>query len=133
MLDIGLLTHSSWLAIQTEYVKDKLLSIFSGALAEQFVGQELIASGQEELFYWSRAARSSTAETDYLVAKQQEIIPIEVKSSASGRLKSLHLLLDTYPNIQEACIFSDANYGEIPDQKLKFLPLYYAGTFFIYR
>lgn len=127
LLDIGLLVHLSGLPIQAEYTKGQLLAIFKGALAEQFVGQEFLASGQEELFYWSRAAKSSTAEVDYLIVRNSEIIPVEVKGSSSGRLKSLHLLLNACPDIPEAYVFSDANYGQIPEQKLRFLPLYFAS------
>ena len=36
-------------------------------MAEQFVGQELRASVYEDLYYWSRDARGSSAETDYLI------------------------------------------------------------------
>ena len=104
------------------------MNIFKGALAEQFVGQEFLAIGQEALFYWSRNAKSSNAEVDYLIAKEAEIIPVEVKNSTSGRLKSLHLLLETYPNCQKAIVFSDARFGEIPAQKLTFLPLYFAAA-----
>lgn len=130
MLDIGLLTRLSGLSLSVEYQKKQLLSIFQGALAEQFVGQELLASGQEELFYWSRDAKSSSAEVDYLVARDGLIIPVEVKNSASGRLKSLHLLLDTYPNVEEAIVFYDGSFEEIPEQNLKFLPLYLVSSAF---
>ena len=127
MVDIGLLFRLSGLSLSSEYPKKQLLSIFKGALAEQFVGQELLANGQEELFYWSRDAKSSSAEVDYLLSKDGTIIPIEVKNSASGRLKSLHLLLKLYPDIQQAWVFSDARFGEIPEQRLRFLPLYFAN------
>lgn len=128
LLDVGLLFHLSGMSFQTEYVKDNLLAIFKGAMAEQFVGQEFLASGQEELFYWSRTARSSTAEIDYLTVKNGAIIPIEVKGSSSGRLRSLHLLLEKYPKITEAYVFSDTAYGQLPEQKLTFLPPYFAGS-----
>lgn len=128
MVDIGLLTRLSGLSLSVEYQKNQLLSIFKGALAEQFIGQELLANGQEKLFYWARAAKNSNAEVDYLTTKGNEIIPVEVKNSASGRLKSLHLLLKTFPNCKKAIVFSDARFGQIPEQKLTFLPLYFAGA-----
>lgn len=127
-LDIGLLARLSGLSLSVEYQKNQLLTIFKGALAEQFVGQELLANGQEELFYWSRSAKSSNAEVDYLMAKNGKIIPIEVKNSSAGRLKSLHLLLGEYPNCEQGIVFSDARFGEIREQKLKFLPLYFVGV-----
>ncbi len=126
MLDIGLMTHLSGLSVQSEFKKTDILAVYNGALAEQFVGQEFIAASQKELYYWSRDAKSSSAEVDYLLVKQNEIIPVEVKSGASGRLKSLHLLLNTYENCKNAYIFSGAQLGKIPEQKLTFSPLYYA-------
>lgn len=125
MLDIGLLVRLSGLSIAVEYQKKELLSIFKGALAEQFVGQELLASGQERLYYWARNAKSSNAEVDYLTSRNGKIIPIEVKNSTSGRLKSLHLLIATFSNIDLAYVFTDGKHGELPEQKLLFLPLYH--------
>lgn len=129
-VDIGLLTRLSGLSLSTEYQKKDLLAIYQGALAEQFVGQELLATTQEKLFYWSRNAKSSNAEVDYLAVKAANIIPVEVKNSAAGRLKSLHLLLKTFPNCTEGIVFSDARFGEISAQKLRFLPLYFVGAAF---
>jgi hypothetical protein len=128
MLDIGLMARISGLSVSSEFQRDNLLSIFKGAMAEQFVGQELLASGHEELYYWSREAKSSTAETDFLVEQDGAILPVEVKSGAAGSLKSLHLLLKTYQNIDRAFVFSDARMGELPYQKLYFFPIYYAAS-----
>jgi len=125
MLDIGLLSRMNGFAVSSEYSKSDLLSIFRGTMAEQFVGQELLSAGYDDLYYWSREAKNSNAEVDFLIEKQNQIIPIEVKSGSAGKLKSLHLLLSTYKNVNQAIIFSDSNFGEIPDQKLLFLPLYY--------
>ena len=129
LLDIGLLSHLSGLSVQQEYSRKHLLAIFKGALAEQFVGQEFLAAGKEELYYWAREAKSSNAEVDYLVEHQGSVFPIEVKNSVSGRLKSLQLLLKMYPKIEEGIVFSDTNYGKIPGQKLTFLPLVCASKF----
>jgi predicted AAA+ superfamily ATPase len=128
MLDIGLLARLSGLPVSTEFHNDNLLSLFKGAMAEQFVGQELLASGHEELFYWSREAKSSSAETDFLTEIDDAIVPVEVKSGATGSLKSLHLLLKTYHNVDRAIIFSDTQVGTIPEQKLYFYPLYFAAA-----
>jgi predicted AAA+ superfamily ATPase len=126
MVDIGLMHSLSGLPVDVEYQKSDLLAIYQGAMAEQFVGQELLAAGQPELYYWSRDAKSSTAEVDFLINKQGRIFPIEVKSGPSGRLKSLHLLLSNYTNISSGYVLSTQNYVELPEQKLTFLPLYYA-------
>ena len=55
-----------------------------------------------------------------------KIIPIEVKSGAAGRLRSLHLLLKSYPNCPFAIVFSSAQFSEISEQRLKFFPIYFA-------
>lgn len=131
MLDIGLFGSMMGVYRSAEIQKSNLLSIFQGAMAEQFVGQEILAATNSGLFYWRREAKSSNAETDYLVEKQVQIIPAEVKSGKGGSLKSLHLLLESYPNIQDAYVFSDAVYGRLAEQKITFIPIYYAGSTFL--
>lgn len=128
MLDIGLMSNLCGLNVAKEFQQTDLLSVFRGALAEQFVGQELAASGSGNLFYWSRQAKSSNAETDYLVETGDGIFPVEVKSGSAGRLKSLHILLNTYPNVKKAYVFSGARFGELPEQKISFVPLYFVAS-----
>ena len=71
--------------------------------AEQFVGQQLITkssgSMSKQLFYWQRNAKGPSAEVDFLIERKGKIYPIEVKSGKSGRLKSLHMMLNTYENL----------------------------------
>jgi uncharacterized protein len=87
----------------------------------------LLVTQRRELFYWSREARSSQAEVDYLVVRNGRIHPVEVKSGRGGQLRSLHLFLQTYPHCGEGLVFSSAPHGNQPDQRLRFIPLYYAG------
>lgn len=108
------------------HAKNDLLSICRGALAEQFVGQEMQVSQQGSLYYWDRQAKSSSAEVDYLAVLNGRIHPVEVKSGATGSLRSLHLFLATYPECGRALVFSDRPYADLPEQKITFLPLYSA-------
>jgi predicted AAA+ superfamily ATPase len=126
MVDIGLMQHLRGVPIDLDYAKADLLKIHEGDMAEQFVGQEMLVSQRADLYYWSRQAKSSTAEVDFLAVIGGSIVPVEVKSGPSGRLRSLHLLLDSYPNCERAYVFSTAPYAELPEQRLTFLPLYYA-------
>jgi len=128
MVDIGLMQHLCGMSVDVEYSQTDLLAIYQGALAERFVGQEFAAAGQDNLYYWARAAKSSSSEVDFLTVIRNKICPVEIKSGASGRLKSLHLLLKTYPDCPTGYVFSSAPYAELPEQKLIFLPLYFAGT-----
>jgi predicted AAA+ superfamily ATPase len=128
MLDIGLFSSLCGLNVAKEFQQTDLLAIFRGALAEQFVGQELIAAENNDLFYWSRQEKSSNAETDFLIETTSGIVPVEVKSGPAGSLKSLHILFNTYPNVRKAFVFSSALYGEIPEQKITFIPLYHVAS-----
>jgi len=62
----------------TKILNDDLLNIYEGALAEQFVGQEIVSTNVSSLYYWSRNSRNSSAEVDYIVSKNGEVIPIDI-------------------------------------------------------
>ncbi|MCD4772047.1 MAG: AAA family ATPase [Bacteroidales bacterium] len=126
-LDIGLMANINGLNNSFLDIKHNMNKIFQGAMAEQFVGQEFLAAGQNNLYYWSRQSKSSNAEVDYLLVKNNEVFPVEVKSSSYGSLKSLHLLLKQFPDIKKAYIFSHAEHGITENQKLEFVPIYYAS------
>ncbi len=125
MLDIGLMHHLCNFPMESA-PKDSLLSLYKGAMAEQFVGQEILIAQDRALHYWVREKRGSSAEVDYLIAKDGAIYPIEVKGGAAGHLKSLHLLLEAFPQCQEAWVFSEASASALPQHKLRFFPLYLA-------
>jgi uncharacterized protein len=127
--DIGLMQSICHRTAADEWAQQDLLSIYRGSLAEQFVGQELAASlSGSEPHWWKREAKNSTAEVDYLIELNNRIQPIEVKSGKSGSLKSLHQLLTEHPGCQEGIVFSCAPFAELPEQRLRFIPLYYAGS-----
>ncbi len=126
LVDIGLWQSICGVNVEAEYHKSDLLSIYRGAMAEQFVGQEMMLSQNSNLYYWARQARGSIAEVDYLAVVDGSIVPIEVKSGAAGCLRSLHLLLQTYPRIPFGVVLSSRPYSELQDQRLKFIPMYYA-------
>ena len=126
MLDMGLMRYLSGMPDDIEYAREDLLAIYRGAMAEQFVGQEMLVSQKGKLYYWNRPAKNSSAEVDYLAVIDGKIHPIEVKSGATGSLKSLHLFLGSYPECGKALVFSDRPYADLPEQKITFMPLYSA-------
>lgn len=130
MVDVGIWQHLSGMRIDRAIAEDDLLDIYRGAMAEQFVGQEMMVSQESDLYYWAREARGSSAEVDYLAVVQDSIFGVEVKSGPAGRLRSLHLLLQDYPNCAGGMVFSARPYSELPEQRLTFIPLYfvYAAT-----
>ncbi len=127
LLDIGLWQQLSGISDYLELTKADLSNIYRGALAEQFVGQELICANDGVICYWSRDKKGSSAEIDYLVTIDGEPYPIEVKSGKSGSLKSMHMILENYPDCPSGIVFSTRPFEKLEEQKLIFLPLYYSG------
>ena len=97
-----------------------------GAIAEQFVAQELIAYSDSHktarLYYWHRENKSSNAEVDFVLMKHGEIIPVEVKSSKKGSMKSMQLFLDSHKNAHYGLKISAGTFSKQPH--LQEIPLY---------
>ncbi|WP_206214130.1 DUF4143 domain-containing protein [Adlercreutzia sp. ZJ154] len=85
-LDVGLLGAMCDLNSKTITEGSALFTEFKGALAEQYVEQELIAQGLKPA-YWS--SEKGTAETDFAVELGGRIFPIEVKAGENLKSKSL--------------------------------------------
>ena len=84
--DVGLLGAQSNLSPQIMIDGDRLFTEFKGALTENYVAQELIASKRRKPYYW---ASEGIAEIDFLIEEDHEIYPLEVKAGASQKKKSL--------------------------------------------
>jgi len=78
LLDVGLLGAMAGLNTRTLIEGDTLFTEFKGALAEQFVMQQLRVKSESFIGYWTN--ERSTAEVDFVVQDEGEIVPIEVKS-----------------------------------------------------
>lgn len=93
-LDVGLMNTICGLEWSDSQHATRVRQVNQGIAAEQFVGQHLIAeqtdSVNRELNYWLRERRTNNAEVDFVIAIGDHVAPIEVKSGASGSLKSLH-------------------------------------------
>lgn len=86
LVDVGLLGAQSNLPPQTLIDGDLLFTEFKGALTENYVAQELIATKQIKPYYWTS---EGIAEIDFLIEEDHEIYPLEVKAGASQKKKSL--------------------------------------------
>lgn len=86
LADVGLLGAQSALSPQIVINGDLLFTEFKGALTENYIAQELIAAKHKEPYYWTS---EGTAEIDFLIENNNEIYPLEVKSGASQKKKSL--------------------------------------------
>lgn len=127
-LDIGLMQRLSKMPIPEDYFQKDLLSVYQGKLAEQFVAQEIVAVQSDDLYYWVREAKSSTAEVDFLIISKGAILPIEVKSGKGGSLRSMHQILKDYDSLKMGAVLYGDIYKVLPEQKLYFYPIYFASS-----
>ncbi|WP_298359799.1 ATP-binding protein [Runella sp.] len=96
MLDTGLLNYSA--KIQNDYFRiNDLSEVYKGKVIEHLVGQEILSSKynvMSELNFWTREKKDAEAEIDYIILKNNYVIPIEIKAGATGRLRSLLNFMD---------------------------------------
>jgi predicted AAA+ superfamily ATPase len=128
-LDIGLFHAISGIYAETAKEED-FTAIFKGAVAEQFAGQELIACQspytKAELYYWGRDTKNSTAEIDYLIVKEAHVVPVEIKSGPTGRMKSMHMFIEKYHS-ETALKISQATFRK--ESPIVSLPFYAIESF----
>lgn len=125
ILDTGILQRLLGLKISDILLKNDFDTINKGSIAELFVGLELLKSGScyesKELYYWHRENPNSNAEVDYLIQKNEQIIPIEVKSGTKGSMQSMYVFLNE-KKLDKGIRTSLENYGMI--DKVEIWPLY---------
>ena len=104
---------------------NNLFQVNKGALAELFVGLEMIKSAPfnnpEQLFYWQREKQGSLAEVDYVVQQGTNIVPVEVKSGTKGSMQSMFRFLSE-KNYTYGIRCSMENFGTY--QNIRIYPLY---------
>jgi len=125
-IDVGLVKRVNQLDAEL-MLSDDLVLLNDGALAEQFVGQELLAYSQPyektKLYFWARDG-SAKAEIDYIAVFGKHIIPIEVKAGKAGSLRSLRQYL------KEREMTFGVRVSQLPlsiDGKVLSVPLYMIG------
>ena len=136
VLDTGMLNYFA--GFQKDlFATNDINSVYQGKIAEHIVGQELLAVETSPLFklqFWNREKKQSNAEVDFLVQYENLIVPVEVKSAATGRLRSLHQFIDRAPHRYAVRIYSgklEINEIKTLDGKkfvLLNLPFYLAGS-----
>ena len=95
-LDSGLANHA--LEIQADIIGMKDLSkAYKGAIIPHIITQELISLNNlsnKKPNFWVREKSQSSSEVDLVFTYKDKIIPIEIKSGATGSLKSLHQFVE---------------------------------------
>ncbi len=98
-LDTGLIVHNLSLYSEMLSLSD-LNESMRGRIAQHLVGQELQSSHYQPRYqnlFWTRE-REGDAEIDFLVQHLSHLIPVEVKSGATGRLRSMFEFIDRCPH-----------------------------------
>ena len=117
--DLGLLCAKKDLtANDILYMVDEI-NDFKGGMAENYVNVQLSINGYRT-YYWESARG---AEIDFVIQREGQLIPIEVKSADNTRAKSLKVYMDMYKPAY-AIKLSAKNFGREDNKKI--VPLYAA-------
>jgi predicted AAA+ superfamily ATPase len=92
--DVGLLRRLSLLAPTAFSEGNRLFEEFKGALTENYVLQALRNQYEVPLRYWKDDSRN---EVDFILQRENDVLPIEVKSKNSVTSVSLKRYANNYP------------------------------------
>ena len=87
LVDVGLFRRLAQLAPTAFGEGNRLFTEFRGALTENFVLQSLVTQFEVVPRYWSQ--NNPSYEVDFLIQRENDIFPVEVKSEANIYAKSL--------------------------------------------
>ncbi len=117
--DLGLLcAKKDLVANDILYMVDEI-NDFKGGMAENYVNVQLSISGYNT-YYWES---ERGAEIDFIIQRDGQLIPVEVKSADNTRAKSLKVYMDAYKPAY-AIKLSTKNFAF--EDKKKIVPLYAA-------
>lgn len=98
-----------------------------GSLTEMVAGLELIkynnTKRRPELFYWENTDKGTTSEVDYILSRDMKVLPMEVKSGTSGKMKSLRLFMQK-KQLTRAIRCSMEDFSRLENDGIDIIPLY---------
>ena len=98
-----------------------------GSLTEMVAGCELIKYAKpnikQELYYWENLSKNATAEVDYILSRNMQLVPLEVKAGTSGKMKSLRYFMEK-KKISYAIRSSLENFSRLEADGVDIIPLY---------
>jgi predicted AAA+ superfamily ATPase len=125
VFDTGIFQRILGLDVASVLMKNDVDVVNKGNIAELIVGLELLKLNscyeKTALYYWHREAKNSHAEVDYVVQKQDSIIPIEVKAGTKGAMQSMFLFMEEKKSTI-GMRFSLENFSQY--DKIRVYPLY---------
>lgn len=123
LVDVGLLRWLSQLSPSAFGEGNRLFTEFKGAFSENFILQTLI--NQFEVFprYWSQ--NNPPYEVDFLIQRENDIFPIEVKAETNIASQSLKKYKELFPDSVRLRIRFSLNNLKLDDDVLN-IPLFMA-------
>lgn len=122
-MDVGLLRRLSLLAPSAFSEGNRLFVEFKGALSENYVLQALKIQFEATPRYW--ATDNPHYEVDYLIQRENEIIPVEVKSAGNVESKSLKKFKEKFADKVSLRVRFSLNNLRLDDDVLN-IPLFLA-------
>lgn len=108
--DTGLLVASLDEEAQEDLRANKNFGTYKGALYENVIGETLIKSGYEQLYFYKHD--NPSLEMDFFVRDAESLIPVEVKAKDGPTSSLNHLILwPSYPDIHYGIKFGYKNIG----------------------
>ena len=123
LADVGLLRRLAQLAPTAFKEGNRLFTEFKGALTENYVLQALLTQFEVTPRYWSQT--NPPYEVDFLIQRENDIFPIEVKSEANINSRSLKKFKELFPNQTKLRIRFSLNNLKLDDDMLN-IPLFMA-------
>lgn len=123
LADVGLLRRLAQLAPTAFVEGNRLFTEFKGALTENYVLQALLTQFEVTPRYWSQT--NPPYEVDFLIQRENDIFPIEVKSEANINSRSLKKFKELFPNQTKLRIRFSLNNLKLDDDMLN-IPLFMA-------
>lgn len=124
LVDVGLLRRLSHLAPTAFGEGNRLFTEFKGALTENFVLQSLATQFEVIPRYWSQ--NNPPFEVDFLIQRENDIFPVEVKSDTNTTSKSLKKFKELFSDMIKLRIRLSLDNLKINDDVLN-IPLFMVG------
>lgn len=119
LLDVGLLGAMAEVEASQVLINNNIFGQYKGGMTELYVLTQMISHQNQSIYYHS--SDNSRLEIDFVIQKDGQILPIEVKAEGNVRANSLSTLLKENPNLK-AIRFSMLKY--IEQNQLTCIPLY---------
>ena len=123
LVDVGLLCRFAQFALTAFGEGNRLFTEFKGALTENYLLQTLMTQFEVVPRYWSQT--NPPYEMDFLIQRENDIFPVEVKSETNTTSKSLKKFKELFPDQVRLRVRFSLNNLKLNDDVLN-IPLFMA-------